>query len=397
VTATSAGLSAGYSVFGPGTPPTVSTVTYRATTNKVTLALSGALQTTDVIRVNAGVISTSAGLSVAQTDYTVGYDLVKPTCTNYASTGGTTITIICDELIQVADSGTIADLVDGIYVGGVAIAAGGAFTTKTLTVTLASGTFTSTGAAIVIPKDIFEDLAGNNNAAMTGAVVTDTTAPTVVGLPTYTLTHLTVAQKWLSAGGDATFTVVAKTAGITGNLIDLAIADGNNASGCAVAYTAATMAVAITCDLDNSASGGQPTVASVVAAINAHSVVKTIVTAYAAAGSDGNADSTLASTALAGGTTRLTVTSTFSEPVVVNTSGDDIMYDMDGDDSNENNTAVNGGLGCRASVCVATVTLTGAANIGAPTANVSEMQYKADIVDLAGNAMVKATPLLSAP
>ncbi|SVA91596.1 uncharacterized protein METZ01_LOCUS144450, partial [marine metagenome] len=104
-----------------------------------------------------------------------------------------------------------------------------------------------------------------------------------------------------------------------------------------------------------------------------------------------------AATALAGGTTRLTVTTIFSEAVVVNASGDDIMYDMDGDDSDENQTAVNGGLGCAASACVATVTLTGAANIGAPTANVSEMQYATDIVDLAGNAMVKATPLLSAP
>ena len=93
----------------------------------------------------------------------------------------------------------------------------------------------------------------------------------------------------------------------------------------------------------------------------------------------------------------MTVTTSFSEAVVVNTSGNDIMYDMDGDDDDENNTAVNGGLGCAASVCVATVTLTGAANIGAPTANVSEMQYATDIVDLAGNAMLKATPLLSAP
>ena len=94
-------------------------------------------------------------------------------------------------------------------------------------VTLASGNFTATGAAISIPKDIFEDLAGNNNAAMTGTVITDTTKPTVVGLPTYTLTHVGVAQKWMSAGGDATFVVKADAAGITDNLIDVSITDGN--------------------------------------------------------------------------------------------------------------------------------------------------------------------------
>jgi len=199
VTSTTASLTTGYSVFGPGSPPTVSSAAYSATTNKVTLTLSGPLQTTDIIRVNGSIIATAAGLSVAQTDYTVGYDLVKPTCSSYARTGGDTITITCNELIQVADSGAIDSKVDTIFVGGVAIAAGGVFSTKVLTVTLASGTWTSTGAAIVIPKDIFEDLAGNNNAAMSGSVITDTTKPTVVGLPTYTLTGLATAE--LEVGG----------------------------------------------------------------------------------------------------------------------------------------------------------------------------------------------------
>ncbi|SVA91597.1 uncharacterized protein METZ01_LOCUS144451, partial [marine metagenome] len=232
VTATSAGLAAGYSLFGPGTPPVIGTVTYSTTTNKVTLTLTGTtLQTTDVIRVNAGVIATSTGLTVAQTDYTVGYDLVKPTCSAYAATGTAVISITCDEKIQVADSGTIANLVDTIYVGGVAIAAGGAFSAsgKTLTVTNGSD-FTSTGAAIVIPKDIFEDLAGNNNAAMSGAVITDTTKPTVVGLPTYTLLGLTPAVHRLGhtfATGvvDTEVTVTSKVHGAGGNLIQVAYTD----------------------------------------------------------------------------------------------------------------------------------------------------------------------------
>ena len=393
VTATSAALSAGYSVFGPGTPPTVSSATYSTTKNTVTLALSGALQTTDIIRVNAGIIKTAAGLTVAQTDYTVVADLVKPTCTSYARTGGNTITVTCDENIQVADSGTIADLVDTIKVGGVAIAAGGAFSGKVMTVTLASGTWSATGAAIVIPKDIFEDLAGNNNAAMAGSVITDTTKPTVVGLPTYTLTHVGVAQKWLSAGGDATFVVKADAAGITGNLIDVAISDGDNASGCAVTYTASTMAIAITCDLNNRASGGQPTVATVVAAINAHSTVKTVVTAYAASGSDGNADTALNSTALAGGTTTLTVSTTFSENVVVG-NVNMIEYDVADDGANQVDSATST---CVATACTSTWTLTGATHYTAPAVNVDSIMYGAGIVDLAGNVMVAAEKALAAP
>ena len=190
VTATSAALSTGYSIMG-ATAPSISSVTYSTTKNTVTLALGAALETGDIVRVNAGIVATAAGLTVGLTDTTVGLDSVKPTCTAYAATGTNTITVTCDENIRVADSGTIADLVDTIKVGGVAIAAGGAFSAKVMTVTLASGTWTATGAAIVIPKDIFEDLAGNNNAAMAGAVITDTTKPTVVGLPTYlSLIHI---------------------------------------------------------------------------------------------------------------------------------------------------------------------------------------------------------------
>jgi putative cell wall-binding protein len=392
VTATSAALTTGYSIMG-ATAPSISSVTYSVAKNTVTLALGAALETGDIVRVNAGIVATATGLTVGLTDTTVGYDLVKPTCTSYAATGVNTITVTCDEIIRVADSGTIADLVDTIKVGGVAIAAGGAFASKVMTVTLASGNFTATGAAIVIPKDIFEDLAGNNNAAMTGAVVTDTTKPTVVGLPTYTLTHLGVAQKWLSAGGDATFVVKADSAGITGNLIDVAIADGNNASGCAVAYTAATMAIAITCDLDNSASGGQPTVASVVAAINAHSTVKTIVTAYTASGSDGNADSVLNSTALAGGTTRLTVSTIFSEAVTVG-NVNMIEYDVADDGANQVDSATST---CVATTCTSTWTLTGAAHLTAPAVNVDSIMYGAGIVDLATNTLTATSPFLATP
>ena len=392
VTATSAALSTGYSIMG-ASAPSISSITYSTTKNTVTLALGAALETGDIVRVNAGIVATAAGLTVGLTDTTVGLDSVKPTCTSYAATGTNTITVTCDENIRVADSGTIADLVDTIKVGGVAIAAGGAFSGKVMTVTLASGNFTATGAAISIPKDIFEDLAGNNNAAMAGSVITDTTKPTVVGLPTYTLTHVGVAQKWLSAGGDATFVVKADAAGITGNLIDVAISDGDNASGCAVTYTASTMAIAITCDLNNSASGGQPTVATVVAAINAHSTVKTVVTAYAASGSDGNADTALNSTALAGGTTTLTVSTTFSENVVVG-NVNMIEYDVADNGAGQIDSATST---CVATACTSTWTLTGATHYTAPAVNVDSIMYGAGIVDLAGNTLTAVSPFLANP
>ena len=95
VTSTSAGLSTGYSIFG-ASAPAISTVTYSTTKNTVTLALDAALETTDVVRVNAGIIGTAAGLTVAQTDYTVGYDLTVPTCTVYASTGNDDSMVTCD-------------------------------------------------------------------------------------------------------------------------------------------------------------------------------------------------------------------------------------------------------------------------------------------------------------
>jgi hypothetical protein len=602
VTATSAALLSGYSLFGPGTPPTIASAAYSAATNKVTLTLSGStLQTTDIIRVNAGVVATATGLTVGQTDYTVVADLVKPTCTVYAATGTATITVTCGENIQVADSGTLNSLVDGIKVGGVALTADGAISGKVLTITEGQN-WSATGAAIVIPKDIFEDLAGNNNAALSGAVITDTTKPTVVGLPTYTLTGLASAELEVggthtvkeltgvgtpcvvvhtltnttltftcksgltttgtnysvaigtnagtttcvvsgsaltivlkeadNAGVNATalnaynssacgnlgtfvagttggaitnadddksaiastvavdtdliltaveantfqnvqtvavtdtngaetctgtdtaisigldisaasqtvteaiaafnadadcnryftmssadtgteqidttavsaatlntttgsndaITVRSKTAGIGGNAYGIQVADNNAAL--AISYTAGTKVILISHDV-NASSVAAATPAAIKTAMDAHATVKTLVDVTVT--NNAVTMPVQAATVLAGGTTRLTVTTTFSEAVVVNTSGNDIMYDQDGDDSDENNTTVGGGLGCKASTCVATVTLTGAANIGVPTANVSEMQYATDIVDLAGNAMVKATPLLAAP
>lgn len=107
VTATSAVLSTGYQIMGASTLAAISGRAYSTTKNTVTLTLDNPLKTGDIVRVNAGIIKTAAGLTVGLTDTTVGLDSVKPTCSSYAATGTTKLTITCDENIRVADSGTL--------------------------------------------------------------------------------------------------------------------------------------------------------------------------------------------------------------------------------------------------------------------------------------------------
>jgi hypothetical protein len=399
VTKTSAELATGYSIFGPGTPPAITAIAYSSAKNNVTLTLNGPLQTTDVVRVNSGIVATSSGLSVAQTDYTVVAETTKPVCTTYASTGNNTITITCNENIQVADAGTINDLVDTIKVGGTVIAAGGAFAGKVLTVTLAGGaTFTATGAAIVIPKDIFEDLAGNNNAALSGITVTDTKKPTVVGLPTYAVAGKVKAQINLG-DADGRILFVANTAGSAGNSISVITVDDNRAGATADVTVAGTV-ITITSDDDHSGASNGPTTATIVAAVNAHPGASALVTAYiSGTTTDGTAiwtdDTDLsAGTALGGGSSTLTVTTTFSEAVVVD-AATDIKYNANGADGNEVNYASVSGSGTTS--VVTTYTLNGTTHQADPAANTSEMLYAAAIPDLAGNTVTAVTPLLSAP
>ena len=107
--------------------------------------------------------------------------------------------------------------------------------------------------------------------------------------------------------------------------------------------------------------------------------------------------STAALGALTGGTTRLTVTTTFSEPVTVGGTVD-IEYDVAGDNSGQVDTASNTVVG---STLTSLWTLTGATHLTAPTGNVDTIHYDlaADggIVDLAGNVMVAAEKALATP
>jgi putative cell wall-binding protein len=387
VTSTSASLTTGYQIMG-GTAPTITAVAYSSTTNKVTLTLNGALQTTDVVRVNSGVITTAAGLTVGRTDFTVVADTTAPTCTIYAATGTATITVTCSENIQVADGGALNTTVDGVSVGGTALTADGAIAGKVLTITEGQN-WTSTGASIVFPKTVIEDLAGNNVAATSGTVVTDTAKPTIVGLPTYTLTNVGVAQ--IVETGTASIMLVAKSAGLAGNAITWTSTDNN----LNVAVSVTGTAITLTGDHNNGGGVTRPTGASVCAAVNAHASASALVTCYVHAA--GDFTETTAATALAGGTTRLTVTTTFSEPVAVANVAN-VEYDVGGNNAGQVDSATKSVVG---STLTSTWVLDGTAHQTLPAVNVDTIHYDlaaaGGITDLASNQLVAAEKLLAAP
>jgi hypothetical protein len=404
VTSTTASLTTNYQIMGAATLAAVSAVTYTASVNRITLTLDNPLKTGDIVRINAGGIKTATGLSVGLTDVTVGYDLVAPTCTVYASTGNDDITITCDELVQ--QVGTLDTDVDTkVSVGGVVIGGASALGSTGAALSTASKTvaidfvanFTSTGAAIVIAKDILKDLAGNKVGALTGSVITDTTKPTVVGLPTYTLTALTKASKLLGPA-DAQVLFVADTAGIGGNLIKFSTVDDSRAAATitvTVTYPGSGVSlITMTGDLDGGGDSDGPTSATTVAAVNAHATAKNLVTAYVAIGAGTTFHDTVYTTqALAGGTTRLTVSTTFSEAVVVSNINM-IEYDVGDDASGMIDSATKTVVG---SSVTSLWTLTGAAHYTAPAVNVDSIMYGAGITDLALNTLTAASPFLSAP
>jgi hypothetical protein len=349
--------------------------------------LNGPLETGDIVRVNAGIVTTASGsLTVGLTDTTVGADTSIPTCSIYAATGTATITVTCSELV--VQNGTLDTDVDTkVTVGGVAVASGAlgsgganlGTASKTVTITRGAGTWSGTGAAIVIQKDLLKDLGGNKVAQLTGTMITDTAKPTVVGLPTYTLANKAVAQKIFG-----NILLVAKTAGSGGNAITWTATDDNSAGSISVA----TKAITFLGNLD----AAQKTNTEVCALVNAHASASALVTCYLS-GAEGNF-TTDTDAALAGGTSTLTVTTTFSEAVTVD-AVTDIKYNADGADGNEVNYATVSGSGTTS--VTTTYTLNGTTHQANPAANTSEMLYAAAIPDLATNTLTSVTPLLSAP
>jgi hypothetical protein len=389
VTKTSSELSTAYSIMG-ASAPSISSRTYSAAKNTVTLVLGTALETGDIVRINAGIVTTATGsLTVGLTDTTVGYDLVVPTCTVYAATGTNKVIVTCDELV--VQNGTLDTDVDTkVTVGAVAVASTAdesANGSKVVTISRDAGTWSGTGAAIVIQKDLLKDLAGNKVGVLTGATVTDTTKPAVVGLPTYATVGLTYSQGITGAGSNHELLITADAAGVGGNGITVLIVDANQAA-CIVSV--AVKAITLGVDLDGA---GVCTQIAMAALINAHPAASALVTAYAVGGAQ-NFDTDPGDITLAGGTTRLTVTTTFTEPVTVANAGH-LQYNADGADGNERDYATVAGSGTTS--IVTTYTLDGTTHQVVPAGNTSEMKLTAGIVDRAAVAMTAATPLLSAP
>ena len=107
----------------------------------------------------------------------------------------------------------------------------------------------------------------------------------------------------------------------------------------------------------------------------------------------GNYTTAAGATALAGGTTKLTVSTTFSEPVVVG-NVNMIEYDVADDGANQVDSATKSVVG---STVTSTWTLTGATHQTAPAVNADSIMYGTGITDLAGNALVAVSPFLAAP
>jgi hypothetical protein len=202
-----------------------------------------------------------------------------------------------------------------------------------------------------------------------------------------------VAAAPLAGGKNSALMLTSALTGVSANSYEIVITDSGT-SGCVVTYAASTKTVSVAHDVGDT---DFCTPSAMKTAIEAHASTKGL---FNIALGDNTRDvvaqdgTTAALGAFTGGTTRLTVSTTFSEAVTVANAAH-IIYDADGDDADENNYATVSGSGT--SSITTTYTLNGTANQVVPVANTSEIQYTTGIVDLAANAMVKATPLLSAP
>jgi hypothetical protein len=188
-----------------------------------------------------------------------------------------------------------------------------------------------------------------------------------------------------TTGTNDAITVRSKTAGLGGNAYQVQVVDSGGTPS--ITYTAGTKTIVINHDVGGATS---QTPVQIKALMDAHATVKNLVTVTVT--NNTRELPVQAATALVGGTTRLTVSTTFSESVTASASH--VMYDKDGDDSNEVNSA---STTCVGSACTSLWTLDGTTHQVVPVANSSEIQYTTGIVDLASNALVSVQPLLSAP
>ena len=133
------------------------------------------------------------------------------------------------------------------------------------------------------------------------------------------------------------------------------------------------------------------TPAAIKAAMDAHATVKTLVDVTVTTNSV--TMPVQAATALAGGTTKLTVSTTFSEAVVVG-NVNMIEYDVGDNGTDQVDSAT---VSVDGSSVTSTWTLTGATHLTSPAVNADSIMYGAGITDLAGNTLTAVSPFLAVP
>jgi len=193
------------------------------------------------------------------------------------------------------------------------------------------------------------------------------------------------AASQTTTGTNDAITVRSKTAGLGGNAYQVQVVDSGGTPS--ITYTAGTKTIVINHDVGGATS---QTPAQIKALMDAHATVKNLVDVTVT--NNAVEMPVQAATALVGGTTRLAVTTTFSEAVTA--SAGHVNYDKDGDGSNAVNSA---STTCVAGTCTSLWTLDGTTHQVVPIANSSEIGYTTGILDLALNALAATTPLLSAP
>ena len=380
------------------------TLTWNTAKTVATATLaSGALAAGDSITLLSNAshnIATSDGRKVTGASFSVAADTTAPTATLLASvsTGASALSISFSEPVKAAaDVDTLAELAgvfkqgttalgtpDSIVAksGGVVVAGTdydlNAFDSLTILYTTTPATFVA-GSTISVAADTFTDLAvaANKTAAASTTVASDVTAPTVVGQPTFTVAATTSASLVVEG-----LIFTAKSAGYAGNAVTVEVIA---ATGAAPAVTVAGSAITI------NGKTGLSTLKEMADAINATPSAAALVTAtFAGSASASFTNTVAAATNLAGGTSTMTVTTSFSEPVSAVVG--DVKYE-DG--------AVAGG-----SISAATITITGATVVTtyvldgsatkvAPTLGTSDIEYAATITDVALNPMTAVDKLLA--
>jgi putative cell wall-binding protein len=197
---------------------------------------------------------------------------------------------------------------------GTDVTAGGAFTVvgyDTAVVTTAAALGQAETLALVAGK--IKDAAGNGAAAASTTVAADNVAPTVVSA-TAAITATATAQLVLQTN----LLIQAKTAGVAGNAASVEVTVGAPAGTAVVSVTGSAITIQ---------TEATTTAATVKAALDASTAASALVTSTVLVPTGNFAAAAAAN--LAGGTSTLKLTTTYSEAVLTAT-GSSASYDADG-------------------------------------------------------------------